>query len=338
MKNRTISYGLIIWFILGACMDSKKESPVEESFKGPVVELGVSQDKEATMTFQQRSNELRVRSRSFKDFETFAAFAKKKLGAKIIYQDGKLMGIHGNFRHTGNLAFVDEKGIHFERKDFVSAYLGGSQGTMTIGENEIPLLEHGDAAAIDFNHPGFACAGNDCMAGYSWVTHTSFLDFGYHSAGSITQLASGGLETVSYTCCKNGGEMVTQNGRPQCRLRNPEAWEFDKELKVWLPDPFSDVPPYAYTDLQQCSYTALRNQLTVQGTFITPTGSIDCADCIAVETNVEEVKVGEYLFTVPGLDLGPFYIDDVIGVCSYHESSRGGSFSYSSGNTEGFCD
>jgi len=286
------------------------------------------------------SNQLKVQSRSFASFEDLGTFAKANLNAELIYKKDKLAGIKSSYVQKGAITLKDETGKKFKQNDFVVAYLGGRKGIVKIGGKAIPLINNSTGKTL-FITPVENCISDDCITGESWINHNSFLGFGYHSAGSKTIQSNGGQSAVSYNCCSSGGTLINLNGQRQCRYRNSDAWEFDVSIKEWIPVDINQ-PLYIYRPLQQCSYQALRNQISARAIFITDPnsilGSFVCGDCDKTLTNEKEVKVGESLITAPGFDFGPYYIDDIVGVCGEHYSSRGGSVNSSIGNTEGVCE
>lgn len=259
-----------------------------------------------------------VRPRSFANWEAFVAFATQELAATpVVDAQGRVVAVRGRTQRSGAVAFTDGGQI-FEDVDLVAAYLGGSSGTLRIGDREIPIRAGTGTDVVLLATSEKNCAGEDCIVGESWVKHFGI----YHSAGAKTKQTSGGIRRVTYPCCTSG-LLVTQAGRRRCRLRNPACWEFNPSFPGKF-EPLCVDDPYVFTEPRTCSYETLGNRLSVSARLLFggPGNSLLWPE--RTVENQKEVEISEWLISA-GLDLGPDYLDDVAGICGFHSSSRGGS-------------
>lgn len=267
-----------------------------------------------------------VQSQSFDSWDEFVKFAEATLGAKRIYDDqGRTIAVTGEYTRAGEILFRDPQGNIFKQSDFISTYLGGNEGILRIGDRLINLeYANNDSSIALFNLSEENCNGSDCISGESWLKHIG----PYHSVGSITRQTSGGFGTVPYQCCSSSGTLVTINGKKQCQLRKPGAWRYDRELGRLIP---TSPEPYVYADPRICSRQSFNNQLRVNMKLIF--GPNNFLNFEKMEENIRELEISQWLLTFLSFDLGPEYLDEVIGVCGFHASTRGGSVRTSDGWT-----
>ena len=267
-----------------------------------------------------------VESRSFDDWDELVAFARSELGAEPEYgDDGQLLGIGGEILETGDVVFRDADGSLFADREFVPAFLGGAGGRVTVGGESIDLHGADASGAVPLAGTSESCQGSDCIAGETWVTHS----FGYHSVGGETRQVSGGTRTVSYNCCRAGATLVTLNGRRRCRALTPGAWEYDPELGRLVPKPDFEGEVYRYTDPDTCFSTVLSNQLRLN--FRQIFGPNQREDLFFTKDNVPKLRFKRWKYSINVLDTEN--IEEIIGVCGFHSSNRGGSIQTSDGFT-----
>jgi hypothetical protein len=267
-----------------------------------------------------------VESRFFDSWSELVAFAERELGAEPVYgPGGDTVAVQGELVQSGEIILRDANGTVFADEEFVPAYLGGATGRLRVGAEQFDLQSVApDSSVVLFAQSAENCVGSDCIAGESWLTHRVV----YHSVGGKTRQTSGGTRTVSYQCCTNG-RLVTVDGRRQCRRLRPGAWEYDPELGILVPIPTGE-DPYVYSEPQICSRSTLANQLRVDLRLIF--GPNQFGELSAEQENTKEVQIKKWLITL-GIDAGTDFVDDVIGVCGFHSSNRGGSTRTSDGFT-----
>ncbi len=272
-----------------------------------------------------------VQAQSFNDWEEFFNFAVITLGAKRVYDDnGRTIGVKGEYVQYGEIIFRDPKGNLFKQYDFISAYLGIQEGLLRIGNIEINLSNtNPDSGVIFFNSSEENCDGQDCVSGVIWKTQTWF----YHSVGGKTIQTSGGLRTVSHDCCTGGGQLVLVDGVRKCRYRNPGTWEcyYDQKVGRVICIPTTQDPEqlYRYTNPAICSHQILNNHLSINLKLIFDPNNFDVLE--KTKDNIPELETGRW-----GIDLGqagPTHVSNVIGICGFHTSTRGGSVRTSYGWT-----
>lgn len=260
-----------------------------------------------------------VEARSFRDWSELVAFAEKELGGEPVYgPDGEMVAIQGELIQQGPVVFRDADGSVFADDELVAAYLGGATGRLTVAGEVFDLQRVAPESSVVLLAKSEDCQGSDCVAGESWVTHR----FIYHSVGGKTRQASGGTRALSYPCC-NSGRLVTVDGRRQCRFLNPGAWEYDRELGRLVPkldDPSEDL--YRFTDPQTCSRQVLANHLRLDLRLIF--GPNQATTLSREGDNVREIQIKRWLVSVGGDIAGTQFVDDVVGVCGFHSSTRGG--------------
>lgn len=263
-----------------------------------------------------------VEARSFRDWSELVAFAERELGGEPVYgPDGEIVAIQGELIQKGPVVFRDAGGSVFADDELVAAYLGGATGRLTVADEVFDLQRVDPESSVVLLAKSETCtdSGSDCVAGESWVTHRFF----YHSVGGKTRQARGGTRTVSYPCCTSG-RLVTVDGRRQCRLLSPGAWEYDPELGRLVPkldDPSEDL--YLFTDPQTCSRQVLANHLRLDLRLIF--GPNQATTLSKEGDNVREIQIKRWLVSIGGDIAGTQFVDDVVGVCGFHSSTRGGT-------------
>jgi hypothetical protein len=273
--------------------------------------------------------------KSFEDWDTLFEYAKIHLGATLIRDDdGEVIAATGRYTRTGNVVFEDA-GEEFEQLDYVAAHLGGLSGEIEVAGEWLALTagasgtEDSVLFATDDTEEVCDATGENCVEGHSWVTHRVI----YHSVGARTKQTVGGYETVTtYTC--TSGEIVWHEGRRQCRIYNRDAWEFDKELKEWVPSSL-DEEPYSYGPMQPRYHQALRNELRVGARVLFGPNSARNVQP-AIKPNTRKVEIGDWTIirnVLPDEFGNTIPIAGITGVCGSHSSDKGGFTLSSDGST-----
>jgi hypothetical protein len=267
---------------------------------------------------------VQVEARSFTDWNDLVAFAERQLGAKGVYgPDGRVLAIQGDFEQVGEIVYRDADGSVFA-EEFVPAYLGGATGRVRVGEEVLDLQRIDPKGSIVlFARREENCIESDCVSGETWLTHRII----YHSVGGKTRQTSGGTRAVSYQCC-SVGQLATVDGRRLCRRLKPGAWEYDRELGRLVP---TSENAYLFSKPRTCSRQARSNRLRVDLRLIF--GPTDFTTLSAEEDNTREVQIKRWLISAGGDIIGTQFLDDVIGVCGVHSSTRGGNVRTSDGFT-----
>lgn len=281
-----------------------------------------------------------VASRSFADWEELAAFARKQLNAEIIRSEsGKVLSIRGTSTVLGRVTYRDvEGGGGFAAKDFVSAFLGGARGILTIGNDELRVADEarivrdGQISQALLTEESEVCDGSDCIAGDSWVTHYPF----YHNVGSETEQTSGGYSPHYYSCCPTGTTRVVVDGRTHCRKYQPLRDRFGNPILDARGKPILNRNSYVEFATRTCSYQVRNNRLDVRAPA--HYGAPPAGEWSKTATNVSKVSVGMWELVkridvnhnsdIEGdyvEDVEVHYLKDITGICGYRSGTRGGS-------------
>jgi len=258
-----------------------------------------------------------VQSRSFTTIEEFVQFAERNLGAEPIRKEGKVIAVKIQFQQFGEVVFRDSTGVSFSQNDFVAAYLGGSEGTLTVGNQEIHFsADPNDTTTSNFTTSCQNCDERGCVKGETW--YDEYFS-SYKSLGGKATQVEGGYESYSYRCCKNG-ELVIYEGRPQCRARIPDKWKYDRQVRHLVP--VGEPPYYTYHEPDLCSYSVLNNTLVVALTYLRP--GIEPENLTPVPGyGVPSVTVGESIIALIQEDISDLW--RVNQVCGAFSSSHGGT-------------
>jgi len=273
--------------------------------------------------------EIEAGPRRFADWPALFEALERELGATLVHDaDGEVVAASGRFVRTGGVVFVEPDGSAFEAVDYVAAYLGGRSGVAEVAGQALEL-GRSDAPVSWLRGTDEDCVGESCVEGHVWLTHYPF----YHSAGARTEQVRGGTEEIVHRYCASG-EPVLVDGVEHCRVRNPEAWTFDPELRVWLQDPFAG-DPWVVVPADTRTRVVYRNELSVGTRLVF--GPADSEFVQETAPNTDVVEMGGWTVIRDVFDEvdGSFAIplEDVSGLCGVHASTAGGYVETAEGST-----